>query len=735
MKHFSPLLLSLTLFLANAQQNNNPKVGLILSGGGAKGLAHVGVLKEIERAGVRIDYIGGTSMGAIVGGLYACGYSAKQLEQLLNDTNFYDLVNDRFPRDHKSFSEKEDSERYAVTLPVIQGKIQFPLSLSKGQRAFDFLVQLTYDQRNSTDFSKLPIPFYCVATDMDTGDSVVLDSGYLPLAINASSALPTIFSPIKIQDKTLIDGGVADNYPIDEMLQKGVDVIIGVDVQATVDTSEQAKTFSEVLLRISAFQTAKLMDPKKAITDIYIKPEVHAFNMLAFTDKARIVAKGEAAANELFPQLKQLAQQQTPRTITPKIVPKSFKLDQIDIAPTPNYKTNYLLGKINLKTAREYPFSKLGEGMSTLAATQNFDAFRYTLATQNGQETLTLRLDEPEHTTLFRAGVHYNGFMGASALVNITQKHALLKNDEASLDLIFGQYFRYAFSYFIDKGRFWSIGMSASMDQFETAAPFVVRANGGGSLFTASSTDVMVQHNTLYVQTLFREKAVLGAGIGHQRNKFTTNLYDDLAKSFLSVDDADYYKALGYLKIDTRDNGLFPKKGGFFDGSIAYYFSQRTRQPVSDFTPFFIGKAKMGIALPMSKKWTLNLNTMGGFTIGNANTPSFDFYFGGYGNAPLLNYQSFVGLTQQYVGGDSFVKGVIELDYQFIPRHHVRALLHTGIIQDDIFDAGHWIKKPEYFGTALAYGLESFLGPIECTAAYSPQYRRMVYYVNLGWQF
>lgn len=735
MKHRSIFFLFCWLFWGHAQQSNDPKVGLILSGGGAKGMAHVGVLKEIERAGVRIDYVGGTSMGAIVGGLYACGYSAQQLEQLLIETDFNDLVNDKFPRHHKSFTEKEDSERYSVTLPITQGKIQFPLALSKGQRSFDFLVQLTYDQRNMADFSQLPIPFYCVATDMATGEPVVLDKGYLPLAINASSALPTIFSPVKIQDKTLIDGGVADNYPIDEMLQKGVDVIIGVDVQSSIDTAEQAKTFSEVLLRISSFQTAKLMNPKIAKTDIYIKPEVHEFNVLAFTEKAQIVARGEAAAKALFPQLKKLALKQIPRVASPKKIPTTFRLDRLDIAATPNYKTNYLLGKIRLKSGKEYPFSKLREGMSTLAATQNFDTFRYTLATQNEQETLSLTLNEPPHKSLFRAGIQYNGFMGASALVNITQKHALLKNDEISLDLIFGQFFRYAFTYFIDKGRFWSIGLSATMDQFETEAPFVVRTNEGTSVFTASNTDVLVQKNTFYVQTLFREKAVLGAGIGHQRNIFTTNLYDNLAKSFLSVDDADYYKALGYLKIDTRDNGLFPKKGGFFDGSIAYYFSQKTRQPVSDFTPFFIGKAKMGIALPISKKWTLNLNTMGGFTIGNANTPSFDFYFGGYGNAPLLNYQSFVGLTQQYVGGDSFVKGVMELDYEFIPRHHIRALLHTGIIQDDIFDSGDWIKKPDYFGTALAYGLESFLGPIECTASYSPQYRRMVYYVNLGWQF
>ena len=127
-------------------------------------MAHVGVLKEIERAGVRIDYIGGTSMGAIVGGLYACGYSATQLEQLLLTTDLSDLINDNFDRDAKSFHDKEDSERYAITLPIVKGKIQFPVSLSKGQNLYNLLVQLMHDQRNISDFSKLPIPFYCIAT-------------------------------------------------------------------------------------------------------------------------------------------------------------------------------------------------------------------------------------------------------------------------------------------------------------------------------------------------------------------------------------------------------------------------------------------------------------------------------------------------------------------------------------------------------------------------------------------
>jgi NTE family protein len=718
-----------------AQPSNDLKVGLILSGGGAKGMAHVGVLKEIERAGVRIDYIGGTSMGAIVGGLYACGYSANQLEQLLLDTDLTNLISDSFDRNAKSFYDKEDSERYAITLPLVKGKIQFPVSLSKGQNVYNFLVQLMHHQRNVRDFTKLPIPFYCVATDLNSGEKVLLDKGFLPLAVNASSALPTLFSPVGIQDRTLTDGGVSDNYPIEEMLDKNMDVIIGVDVQTEISKTDETTTFSDILVRLGSLQTEKTMAPKKAKTDIYIQPDITGFTMLSFSDQAAIINRGQQAAKKAFSQLVALAKRQTTSVTPQKKIPASFQLDMLSFTQTPNYKPNYILGKIRLKPNARYPFKKLREGMMNLAATQNFQSFRYTLSTENNREVLAMSLTESPHTTLFRAGIHYNDLMGAMGLINITQKHALLKNDEASLDLALGANLRYVFSYFIDKGRFWSIGFRATMDQFETEAPFSVGAQGVPNVYESPRTRASTQTHTFFVQTIFKEEAILGLGIAHQKNKFRTHLFDSQTGQFLFADDADYYSTEGYLKVDTRDNAYFPSKGGFFNGSMAYYFSQKTPLDFGTFSPFIIGKATMGVTVPFNKKWNVSLNTSGGFTIHTPNTPTFDFLLGGYGNAPLLNYYSFVGLPQQHTGADSFVQGEIALDYEFIPNHHAMLITHASVLDDDIFTNDKWVSRPNYLGLGLAYGLDTFAGPLECMAAYSPEFNRLVYHVSVGWRF
>ena len=214
------VLLLLFIFSINSfsQQTSplgveGPKIGLVLSGGGAKGFAHIGVLKEIEKAGIKIDYIAGTSMGAVVGGLYAVGYSAAQIDSIFVATNFQELVQDYIPRTSKSFYEKRNDELYALTLPFNKFKVSVPIALSKGMYNYNLITKLTQNVRNITDFSKLPIPFLCIASNIETGEQVVLNKGFLPEALLASSAFPSLFSPVNINGKMLVDGGVTNNYP------------------------------------------------------------------------------------------------------------------------------------------------------------------------------------------------------------------------------------------------------------------------------------------------------------------------------------------------------------------------------------------------------------------------------------------------------------------------------------------------------------------------------------------
>src|SRR5690606_28159324 len=171
---FIAFLLIPTLSFAQGKPEQDIRVGLVLSGGGAKGLAHIGALKVIEESGVRIDYIGGTSMGAVIGALYASGYSAKQLDSIFNETDFSTLIQDDIPRSAKTFYEKEESEKYALVLPFDNFKVGFPSGLSKGQNFYNLISKLTSHVSGISNFSELPIPFFCVATNVETGKEVIL---------------------------------------------------------------------------------------------------------------------------------------------------------------------------------------------------------------------------------------------------------------------------------------------------------------------------------------------------------------------------------------------------------------------------------------------------------------------------------------------------------------------------------------------------------------------------------
>ena len=188
-----------------------PKIGLVLSGGGAKGFAHIGVLKVLEQAGVKIDYIGGTSMGAVVGGLYAIGYSATQIDSIFKATNFNELIKDFIPRSSKNFYEKRNDELYAFALPFNKFKIGIPEALSKGIYNYNTLSSLTRSVRDERDFKQFKTPFLCVGTNIETGEAVIIDKGNLAHAMIASSAFPSLFSPVEFDGKVVIDGGVVDN--------------------------------------------------------------------------------------------------------------------------------------------------------------------------------------------------------------------------------------------------------------------------------------------------------------------------------------------------------------------------------------------------------------------------------------------------------------------------------------------------------------------------------------------
>ncbi|WP_040491184.1 patatin-like phospholipase family protein [Xanthomarina gelatinilytica] len=740
------LIIVVSLFFTSvmfSQENTKQdvKIGVVLSGGGAKGLAHIGALKVIDSLGIRVDYIAGTSMGAIVGSLYASGYTGKEIDSIFKDVNFDKIINDDLPRAAKTFYERDNSEKYAVTLPFEHFNLKLPTALSKGQNTLSLLSKLTLHVSDVEDFSKLPIPFFCIATNVETGQAVILDKGNLPQAITASGAFPSLFQPVIIDGQLLIDGGVVNNYPIDELRAKGMDLIIGVDVQDDLASRDDLKSALDILLQINNYRTINDMKQKAKKTDIYIKPDISNFTVVSFSDGREIIDNGEAAALKEMDALKHVASMQTQKKtkhITIKSV-DSIKINAIYIEGNKKYTDAYVLGKLKFKQNVKLQYNSYVEGVNNLAATNNFESVVHKLQPSSNNEgyDMYLTLKESSITTFFKFAVHYDDLYKTAALVNLTKKQLLIKNDVLSFDFIFGDNIRYNFEYYIDQGFYWSVGLKSSYNQFKKVIPATALLTDDElQTLNVNKLDVELKDltNQFYLQTLFTKDMSLSLGAEHKRLKITTEtvLTGNNDKKTI-FENSDYLSLFGKAKFDSYDNKYFPNEGFYFDGDFHLYLYSSDFN--NNFNEFSIAKATIGYAYSFSDKLTANITTQGGFNIGENDNPYLNFALGGYGNDFINNFESFYGYDFISLSGNSFVKGVLTLDYEIFKKNHINIAANYSNIADNIFDDGEWFTSPDYSGYAIGYAMETFVGPIELKYTYSPETKESIWFFNLGFWF
>lgn len=731
-KHLLFLSLFMMIQVCFGQEQSRPKIGLVLSGGGAKGLAHIGVLKVIDSLGIKVDYISGTSMGAVVGGLYASGYNAHQLDSIFSAIDVDALLQDYTPRESKSFYEKRNDEIYALTLPFNNFKLGLPSGLSKGIYNFNLLSRLTLHVSHIRDFKKLPIPFLCIATDLESGEQVILDSGVLAQSIIASGAIPTLYNPVEINGKLLIDGGVVNNYPVEELKERGVDFIIGVDVQEDLKARDQLNDVTAVLSQINNFSMIEKMDGKRNQTNIYIKPDTKGYSVVSFYEGKEIIKKGNEKAIELLNQLHPLVEINTSQ-ISKVFHKDSLYLEEITFNKLENYTRAYILGKLKLRNKAKISYKQLEKGILNLNATQNFSVINYFFdPTENGKR-LNLNLKENKNNTFLKFGLHFDDLFKSGVLVNFTKKKILIKNDVVSLDVMVGDNFRYNFDYYIDNGFYWSFGFNSKLNSFNRniSTDFengIVLTNLGINSVNIDFTDVT---NQAYVQTIFAQKFSVGAGIEFKYLNIESQTLQNTTPVF---DKSDYLSAFGYLKFDSFDQKYFPKKGWSFYGEMKsfLYSSDYTRQ----FERFSIAKADAGIVFEPLKKLSIKSQTEVGFAIGERTISFFDFVLGGYGFIPANNFKPFFGYDFLSLAGDSYAKQTATIDYELYKKHHINFTGNFANVGNRIFEHTEgWLKKPTYTGYAIGYGMESIIGPLEIKHSWSPDTGNHFTWFSVGFWF
>lgn len=701
MRKFLILLFILQIVFINAQVKKNlvipknPKIGLSLAGGGAKGFSHIGVLKVLDSLGVKVDYISGTSMGAIVGGLYAAGYTGKDIEKIVMDTDFYSLIRDPKSRKESTFFNKS-VDKYLLTIPLQNGKITLPSSISSGQKNVYLLKELFKNVSNINDFSKLPIPFMCVATNLESGNMEIFEKGDLVQSIMASSAFPSLMDPVKIGDSIYIDGAMTVNYPSKPLKDKGIDIVIGVDLNQDLSKREDLNNIISILNQIIDFGIKKDTRRQYRFTDINIKPNLTGMTATSYDDKKKILDSGYVEGLKYADILDQLPKRNFDRLRQPvnPIFSNVYKIDSIVIDGGKIYGKNYVLGKMGLRLPSMQTYGSVNRGIDKLIATNNYRFINYDIISGNSSNYLKLYVNEDETRHFLKVGLHYDEIFKTGLLMNYSAKRLLFKNSNLSLDVVVGDKPRYYLNYFIDNGYIPGFGIYSSGMSFD-----IKDMNN----YNIERWEWL--RNEAYIQSVWRDKFAIGGGLSYDYFEAESNGINKRYNRFLNP--------YVFLKSDTQNDRDFATQGIYInaEGKVIDLLKSEIEKRIVQV------KADIKINIPLSRQFAYKLNLYGGITIGE-NTPQFYKYrLGGIFEQNIINFKSFSGFYFAQLNSNNVVLVSNDLQFKFNKNYFLTGNFSFANLSDDIsFEDA---VKLNYSSAGITAGYKSPFGQIKINFSHS----------------
>jgi NTE family protein len=511
----------------------------------------------------------------------------------------------------------------------------------------------------------------------------------------------------------------------------GADIIIGVDVQDGLKNRDSLKEATQILLQISNLQMIGAMPEKIRKTDIYIKPDISGYTVISFDKENEIIKKGEDAALKVLDQINKIGQTNKP---SQRLDSKNglINITKLTINDVKDYTRAYIIGKLGFIQGSKISYEQLKQGINTLNATGNFSVINYQLNKFNSGDELELTIKESGNSTFLKFGLHYDGLYKSAALINLTQKKSLFRNDVLSVDLVIGDNFRYNLDYYIDNGFYFSFGFKSRFNQFNKN---VSTDFSNGAIFqqlgiNSLNVDYSDWTNSAYLQTIFEQKFLVGAGVEMKHLKISSKTLENINPVF---EKSDYTSVYGYLKYDSLDSKYFPKKGWYFNSNLQSYLFASNNS--NQFNRFSIASSELGITRTFYKVINLKFESGAGLSFGQKSMHFLDFVLGGYGFNPINNFKQFYGYDFISISADSYVKALATLDIEFYKKNHINFSVNYANAEDKLFSTGNWLATPRYSGYAVGYGLETILGPLEIKYSWSPELPKGFLGFNVGFWF
>jgi NTE family protein len=554
---------------------NKPAIGLVLSGGSARGFAHVGVIEVLESVGVRVDVVTGTSMGSIIGGMYATGRTPIEMLRVAGGADWNHLFNDSPVRRNLPLERKSEVDRYLLNLPIRNGRPRLPGAFIPGQRIEQFLDLLTWEYHPVRDFRDLPIPYAAVATNAETGEAVRLDRGFLPQAIHASMAIPTVFEPVEIDGVLLIDGGVARNLPAEDAKALGADVLICSDVSKPLMPADSLNTLLAVLDQTIGYRSWESTLEQRDLCDVLILPDITQLASAGFDKSNEWAERGAAAARNALPDLLALGLIAASDTVglegweanaEPINVshPASDSVFITELRLENAHSTTYRFAEdqLHLKAPARVQLGTLDEGITRLYDTGRYHTVMYRLDTpdpgagersssEQNERVLLLTLAEQQYAE-FGFGYRFDSRFKTSILASVVIMDALGRGSRLSVDLRIGE-----------QGT-----VEASLSRrFGHRPEFIVKV---GALHKRMPFDIYQGGLRLGSPRAFITQADLIGGIGIGRAAlFGIRLKGEFADlgEFAAVgepfegENLSFYTVGPAFELDTYDRASFPSRG------------------------------------------------------------------------------------------------------------------------------------------------------------------------------
>ena len=756
---------------ATRQDSCRMKVAVVLSGGGAKGMAHIGVLRVLERAGIPIDIITGTSMGALIGGLYSIGYDAATLDSLVSVQDWNVLLSDKADMRSQSLAERDKQNTYILSRPLSIARKSHTASggLISGSNLSQLFTRLTVGWHDSISFATLPIPFACVATNIVDNTEYVFHNGYLPTAMRASMAIPGVFTPVRMsmvseevrvkseelkchksdsakhtnsslftltsslkKDMVLVDGGLRNNYPADVARQMGADIIIGVSVQSDPRTADELQSGPSILMQIVDQNCKNKFAENWAMTDIPIKVNVKGYSSASFTRTAidTLIARGEQAAMKQWDKLMQmkrtlgLADSYQPDRLH-RTVPQSktlcFKIDSIQFDNISPQDRDYVANKYGIGSGKDITAEQVEQVVTDLGTNLLYTNAGYNISKSNGKYILTISAGERK-TSRVNLGVRFDTEEMVALQANMS--HRLPTRLPVTLELT---------------GRLGK-RMMARVDA--NVSPMHYGRIGLSYLFRHDDINIYEGGKRDYNFTYNQHAVNLQALSFNIRNfscdvnlhmdffDFHDVLFGEAAKPE-RIDNIHMYSYVFRLNYDSEDRWFFTTRGARFKAGFGYY------------TDNFIGwKGHGGLSIadcmwrmsfPLNSRFTLQPMLYGRIIFGDGAPLIMRNAIGGMTAGQYLAHQMpFAGVGHVEFAGNAMLACQLRAQQRIADNNYIIRRVAAAQHNEKLRDI---LKRRTLTGCELAYFYDSMFGPLGASLGYSSKTREAYFYINLGYQF